>query len=452
MRDSFKSKFLILQMIRVSCGMALCVSAISLFAYPDAPRSVTATATQSSAPALGSLDGCYYNPAGLSLLKDGLHIDAGYQLLTKTTASAMFHSNVEEGRTSWFVPNLALAYTKKDKGAVFLSVFMPRGVELFEYSKRKGGMPFHAWHALSLDSIKMGTLRAAGLTVDAGGLELPMITYVRSKRWWVQTRLGGSFALDKIFSVAGGIAWSFFMDEQSAGFHHLGTVEKTEGRGSGWSGFFGVMIGPADKAALSVLYGTRVIARGRERDLKYHYSRVAERRLPDSLMIGFHVHTGDGGLVLISYQVDFTGERRYGSEKIPSLGREIDYLDWLTVLENASTWAILPVLRAGNSENYKHRHRHSVGVGLELGMGSFAPLVGLSYSSQETYPRAQNPLDPDLQRVGLGAGIKIKAGEAITVTSGTAYYFFVTDRLFFNSIKLNKTAWVWGISLSAGLL
>ncbi|MBN1496154.1 MAG: hypothetical protein JXA07_05255 [Spirochaetes bacterium] len=408
--------------------------------------SVSYTRTQSRAAVVASIDAAYFNPVGLAWLKDGLYIDVGYQLMTKTTAYEMAFSGGEDNEGSWFMPNAAVAY-KTGKGAFFISLNMPEGLESMEYRRPLGGMPLISYFALDLDPIQMAALGNAGLTVSLGPLTLPGIAYVTGRRYWLQGRLGGAFALTDSVALTGGISCSYYDSFRSAGVLKGGTIDKIEKSALGWSGFAGVMVGKPDGFVVTALYSTEVIARGKEKNVKYNYTQIMEQRYPDSLMIGVNIMTRSKASFQLSYQVDFTGERNYGTRNILARDHEAGFLDWALIARSASAWSALPLIAAGNAQNYKHRNRHSFGIGMELEFSGFVPGTGLSISTQEKYPRAQNPLEPDLFRIGYGAGLKAKSG-GVVIETGAAYYFYITDRMLFNSIKLNRTAWTWGASVS----
>jgi len=417
----------------------------------DFGPSVSYTRTQSRAATVDSIDAVYYNPAGLARLKNGFHLDAGYQVMTKTAAYDIAFTSGEDTAPSWFIPNFAAVY-KQGKGAIFLSLHMPEGVEFTEYRKPYGGMALVSFFALDLDPLQMAALRSAGLTQNLGGLELPVVSYVKASRYWLQGRLGGSFALNETIAFAGGFACSYYHADRSAGVFKGGTVDKLEKKAVGWSGFAGLLVGPADRFVVSVLYATQTVARGTEKNVKYHYTRIMERRLPDSLIVGMNFKTADKASIQLSYQVDFTGEKKYGTRNILTRDHEFGFMDWAFVAQNASALALLPLISSGNAQNYKHKNRHSIGLGLEFGIGGFVPSVGLSCTTQEKYPRAQNPLDPDLIRVGFGSGLKASAGDNLILETGSAYYFYVTDRMLYNSTKLNRSAWTWGFNVTYKVL
>jgi len=117
--------------------MALAITlafGVSAFAYqynltPSSER------LQSNYAASGTVDAAYYNPAGLTQLKDGLYIDLGSRTLylTKTTkglgvtgASGGSDSKVESKQWSPAIPNLAVAY-KTEKGAFFYTLAVQDG-------------------------------------------------------------------------------------------------------------------------------------------------------------------------------------------------------------------------------------------------------------------------------------------------------------------------------------
>ncbi len=432
-------------------ALAFCITLAfasrGVLASTESEMSVAWLRTQSRAAASGTVDAAYHNPAGLVGLEKGFHIDAGYRLMAKTAAWSMAFTNGRDEAGSWFIPNFAAVY-RGGQGALFISLSMPEGVEFIDHRKPVGGMPLPAYFSLGLDSIQMGTLRNAGLTLSLGGAELPVISYVKAYGYWLKGSLGGAFSLHEYVAFAGGVSCGYYEGSSSSGVAGLGTVDRVDRHAFGWSGFAGLMVGPPDKSVLSIFYTTRLIARGTERNVKYHYSRIMERRLADSLSIGLNFKSSEGASLQLSYRLDFTGERGFGTRNLLTKSHEFSYFDWATAVLGAPALSLVPLVASGNAENYKHRHRHGIGVGVEFEVSGFAPGIGISYTTQEKYPRAQNPFDPDLARIGVGMGVRIRASEGVSIESGTAYYFFITDRMFFDSIKLNKSAWTWGVSVT----
>ncbi len=400
---------------------------------------------QSRAATVNSVDAAYHNPAGLTRIKDGLYLEAGNRIMTKTVALKVWGGNGEENTPSYLVPEFAAAY-KTGRGALFLTLSTPEGVESHYYDRPASGMPLLAHYGLNLDAIKTDLLKKMQMTSPLLGLELPLVNYIKTRGYWLQGRLGGSFSIVDALSLTGGVMGSYYSYEQSAGVKHGGTVEKTGRNALGWSGFFGFMITASSKAALGVFYSTEVIARGKETDRKFNYTRVMEKRRPHSLSIGINLLSGERGSVQLSYQVDFTGEAGFGTKNILTRDHEIGYLDWAYIYYNATSLSLLPFVASGNAQNYKHRHRHTFGLGIEIEVEGIMPSIGLSFATAEKYPRSQNPLEPDLPRLGIGAGVRVRVSESISMETGSANYFYLTGRTLYSTIKMNKSLWTWGIS------
>jgi hypothetical protein len=437
---------------RYSSSAALII--VSIFAnnlYAEYGNTVSYLRMQSRAATVNSVDAAYYNPAGLVHLKDGLYMDFEYQLMTKTISHRIFYSNGEEDTPSLFMPAFVLAY-KKGWGSIFASLSMPEGVESVHYTEPQGGVPLLASLGLDLDPVRVGLLRQTGFTLLLGPLEVPALNYIKAERYWLQARLGGAFSLTKNIAFTGGVAFSYFDEVQSAGLMKLGTGYKTEMRAYGWSGFVGIMFSSPKKAVLAILYSTEVIARGTDFDRTMHYTRIAEQRLSDYLLIGLNLLTSDKASIQISYQINFSGEKDYGTKNILTSNHELGYLDWVYLANESSALSSMPLIAHGNAQNYKYRNRHRIGLGIEVGVGGIYPSLGFSYSTQERYPRAQNPLYPDLKRIGIGAGLKAQTSDAVSLETGAASYFYITDRMLFKSIKMNKTSWTWGVSMTIKIL
>jgi hypothetical protein len=414
-------------------------------------QTVSFARMQSRAATVNSIDAVYYNPSSLMKLKDGLYLDVGYQVLTKAISHKIFFNNSEENKSSWFIPNCAVVY-RQGKGTLFLTLTMPEGFETMHYTGPQFGFPLLAYSGLNLSPVQMDILRIAGLTSVIGSVETPSVSYVNVSKYWLQGRLGGSFSITDAIAFTGGIVCSYYEAAQSAGVLKLGSVYKSEMKAYGWSGFAGITLSSTDTAALTVLYATQVIARGTEHSVKINYSQAMERRLADYILIGLNLFTAEKTSFQISYQVSFSGERKYGTKNILTKNHEFGFLDWLSVYQNSAAWAAMPLISNGNSQNYKYRNRHSIGFGLEIEVNNIFPSLGISYATQEKYPRAQNSFDPDLARIGVGGGVKAKISDSVTMETGSANYFFITDRMLFKSIKLNKTAWTWGIGFTIKLM
>jgi len=396
-----------------------------LFAYTYS-HSTSFTRTMSWAATISSPDSVYYNPVGLVKMKDGLYLDLGNQAGMKRYEHRLVWANYHDATPSFTIPNLALAY-KNGRGAIFAAVYIPAGGGSVKYKSNSG--------------IFTGAL--SGMMPYA----LPP-NYIKATNFWIQGAAGGAFALTDWLALTAGLKYSMFSYEVSMGYWGA-CVMKQKTAANGFSGFAGIMITPMEKINITALYSTQVIARGKTTDLKWHYSQIAEERLPDYLLIGINIKPVDAIEIQASYQLNFSQQRNYGTTSTINLAtgaalHEFGYAGYDTAGN---------VLLGGNTQNYKGKLQHKVGLGIESKVHEMLILsCGVSYESQEIYPRVQNPLDPDLQNIGVGIGGKLIINEQISLELAGARYFYFTDRAMYNLIKMNKSVTSFGLGLTAKLM
>jgi long-subunit fatty acid transport protein len=396
-----------------------------LFAYTYS-HTTSYTRTQSRAATISTPDSMYYNPVGLVKVKDGMYIDLGDQMGAKNWELRAGIQNIYDKTPSFLIPNLGLAY-KNGKGAIFLSVYVPAGGGTVNYQANEG-----------IAAVGMSGLLPPGT---------PNPQYVKATSFWIQGAVGGSFALTDWFAVTAGMKVSMFTMETSMGYDMTGTIMKSKTTANGFSGFGGVMFTPMEMLNITILYSSKVIARGKIQNVKLHYTQIAEERLPDYLLMGFNVKPAEGMEIQISYQINFTNQIAYASEMTNTKNFAYAGIDPTSLTVNTG----------GNLENYKGRLQHKIGIGFE---GQVHKMVlvscGVSYESQDVYPRANavipNILDPSLKNIGVGVGIKINPIDMLSIDLGAARYFYITDRALFNSLKFNKATWSWGIGLTAKVI
>jgi len=396
-----------------------------LFAYTYS-HSTSFTRTMSRAATISSPDSVYYNPVGLVKMKDGLYLDLGNQAGMKRYEHRLVWANYHDATPSFTIPNLALAY-KNGRGAIFAAVYIPAGGGSVKYKSNSG--------------IFTGAL--SGMMPYA----LPP-NYIKATNFWIQGAAGGAFALTDWLALTAGLKYSMISYEVSMGYWGA-CVMKQKTAANGFSGFAGIMITPMEKINITALYSTQVIARGKTTDLKWHYSQIAEERLPDYLLIGINIKPVDAIEIQASYQLNFSQQRNYGTTSTINLAtgaalHEFGYAGYDTAGN---------VLLGGNTQNYKGKLQHKVGLGIESKVHEMLILsCGVSYESQEIYPRVQNPLDPDLQNIGVGIGGKLIINEQISLELAGARYFYFTDRAMYNLIKMNKSVTSFGLGLTAKLM
>jgi long-subunit fatty acid transport protein len=260
--------------------------------------------------------------------------------------------------------------------------------------------------------------------------------------------VGGSFAFTDWLAVTAGMKYSMYTAEQSIGFMGIGTMSKTERKANAFSGFGGIMLTPTKEVNLTVLYSSKVLARGKETDMKYHYSKITEERLPEFVLIGLNVKPAESVEIQASYQLSFSGQKDYANRK----GERLVYAGLTNATDFVYADMFTPTL-GGNSENYKYRHEHKLGLGAEFTLSSmFILSAGVSYGTQEKYTRAQSPFDPNLRSIGIGVGGKIKATDKVSIELGAAKYTYFTDHMAFGLIKLNKSVWSFGLGITGKIM
>ncbi|MBN1496155.1 MAG: hypothetical protein JXA07_05260 [Spirochaetes bacterium] len=396
----------------------------SLYAYnyshdPSFARMMARAAT------IDAPDAVYYNAVGLVKMDDGMYIEIGNQMGAKRYMHKFIAANYHDATPSYIMPNLALVW-KKDKAAIFLEMHIPAGGGTLMYRNIFG----------------IGTL-----LTEVAGLGLPLLpSKLKASSFWIQGSMGGSFAFTEWLAVTGCVKYSMYSYEMAVGYVGLGTISKEKTSAGAFSGAGGIMITPMKELSITALYSTEVIARGTTRDLKTHYSHIDEARLPDYLLIGINIKPTETLSIQASYQLNFSNQKNYGaSTPTASLVRDFAYAG---VGLTTST-----LITGGNTQDYKGRMNHKVGLGGELKVHKMLMLsLGLSYETQDCYPRAQIPFDPELKNIGVGLGMKIMPTDNFSIQIGGAKYTYFTDHMMLGLVKMNKSVWQGAISLTAKVM
>lgn len=407
-----------------------------LYAYIYA-HSTSFTRTMSRGATVSSVDCVYYNPVGLVKLKDGMYIDLGNQGGIKRYEHRLFGQGVHDTKPVYMIPNLGLAY-KNGRGAIFLSVYVPAGGGSVDYMKGEG----------------IGLLALSGLLPS----QTPIPNQVRASNFWAQGAAGGAFSLTDWLALTAGMKVSMFSYEESIGYKDVGTISKKKTSATGFSGFAGILITPMEKINFAALYSSHVIARGKTTDLKWHYSYIAEERLPDYLLMGLNIKPTDTVEIQLSYQINFGQQKNYGTRNIfdTTTGTPLYnfvYGTYAIKVDPATGRTTVTPNLGGNIQDHKFHISHKVGIGGEFLVHKMLLLsLGVSYESDEKYPAAQNPLDPSLKNWGVGLGGKLIITEQISLELAAARYFYIPARTQFNMIKMNKSVTNFGLGLTAKVM
>lgn len=396
-----------------------------LFAY-NYQYDTSFTRMQARAATTDAPDAVYYNAVGTVKMVDGLYLDLGNQMGAKRYSHRILFANYHDATPSFIMPNLALVW-KKDRGAIFAEMHIPAGGGTLEYKKSTG-----IWTLLT--EVPAGTL-------------LP--NKLKGTSFWIQGSVGGAFSFTDWLAVTASVKYAQYSYELAVGYIGLGNISKNKTSAGGFGGQGGIMITPMKELAITALYSTQVIARGTTRDLKTHYSRIDEARLPDYLLIGINVKPTETLSLQASYQLTFSQQRNFGSSYA------VDLVTGTLLNEFSYSYltSSLAVATGGNIQDYKMKMAHKVAVGGELLVHKMLALsLGASFESQDTHPRVQVPFDPGLANIGVGLGMKIIATDRFSIQLGAARYFYFTEKMMFGLVKMNKEVWSFGIGLTGKII
>lgn len=201
--------------------------------------------TGSRNAAIDAADIVFYNPAGLTKLEDGIHLNISNQTLIRLPEhTADFTLAGDQERTfkhegvDWFLPNAYLAY-KQNNWAVFTGFFIPAGGASVNYPDG------------SLNTEIIGILAdGAGNPITDQSLEASSIH--------LAGMLGGTYAINEMLSFAVGIRYVNAENKTkgevtaNAVTYEVETVDTADGFG----GVIGINITPVPELNIGMRYET----------------------------------------------------------------------------------------------------------------------------------------------------------------------------------------------------
>lgn len=198
-----------------------------------------------------------YNPAGLTHLEDGFHINAGNQFVFRKP-SHKYDIGMGEGQKSFeqqssdpFLPNLYMSY-KKDKWAIFTGAFISGGGATIDYSQG----------SITTDLVGMQALANA-----QGAYMMTKDPSFTASSYYLTTTLGGTYAINQILSVAYAIRYLNASNSMQAGMTltnspvdmpDMPLAVDADFNAEGFGHVFSACLKPVDKLTLSARYETRV--------------------------------------------------------------------------------------------------------------------------------------------------------------------------------------------------
>ena len=177
----------------------LSVSNINVFAQIDNLSNLSSEWMRSGVrnAATDAADIVVYNPAGVTSLKNGLHINFSNQTLFRKPSHSYDmglgegQKQYEQGSADPFLPNLYIAY-KKNNWALYSGVFFSGGGATADYPKG----------SITTDLIGLGTLGAA-----QGAYTTIKDPYLKASSMYMTTTLGGSYAVKRGISFSAAVRY-----------------------------------------------------------------------------------------------------------------------------------------------------------------------------------------------------------------------------------------------------
>ncbi len=198
-----------------------------------------------------------YNPAGVTCLKDGLHINFSNQTLIRQPSHSFNlnlpggggNESLEQDGIDWLLPNLYGVYKKKN-WAIFGGIYIPGGGAVANYTDG------------SINTKFIGSLTVLS---SNGALQSFRNDWLEASSYYIASTIGGAYAFNDSISVAVGLRHITAKNEISSGMiftdaaggdHHYKL--ETEETANGFGGTLGFNLKPHEKINIGLRYETRI--------------------------------------------------------------------------------------------------------------------------------------------------------------------------------------------------
>lgn len=236
-----------MKQLRLILTMAILLASSGLYAQMVNLMNMSAEweRTGNRNAAIDAADIVFYNPAGLTKLSDGIHLNISNQTLIRLPEHTADYSGLGTGEgketfahegIDWFLPNAYAAY-KKDNWAVFGAFFIPAGGATVNYPD--------------------GSITTEFIAAGAG---FPVLTdqSLEASSIYMAGMLGGTYAINDMVSVAAGLRYIYAKNKIKGEISTVGVTLKvdTEDTADGFGGVIGVNIMPFKELNIGMRYET----------------------------------------------------------------------------------------------------------------------------------------------------------------------------------------------------
>jgi long-chain fatty acid transport protein len=389
------------------------LSSTNLFAQMDNLSNMSAEWMRTGArnAATDAADIVVYNPAGLTKMDNGFHINLSNQSLFRHPSHS-YDMGMGEGVKTFeqtgsdpFLPNLYVAY-KRGNWALYSGVFMAGGGATLNYP--------HG--SITTDLIGLGALAAAQGAYTT--ISSPML---KASSMYMTTTLGGSYAINKGFSVSMAARYlhakntaesSMTLSASPLDLPDMPLSLNTEDNATGFGGVISMNMTSIDRLDLSVRYETQV-------NLDFKTKQVHD---------DFGLTT-DGG----THRRDLPAVFAFGAS-FELTSKLKSFADFNYYFQQNADWGKSSMLTneepmsklAGNAAIYAMGFEYSASSKFLASLGggytkcSFGNISGY-YTNMGTFEVVQN------DNYNVNMGVSYKVCKMVTVNAGYMHTFYPKD-------------------------
>ncbi|RJP77388.1 MAG: hypothetical protein C4522_15500 [Desulfobacteraceae bacterium] len=197
-----------------------------------------------------------YNPAGLTKLSDGFHVNIANQTLSRKPKHTYNlglpgkgEQSHEQDSVDWFLPNIYTSY-KQDKWSLFTGIYIPGGGAVVDYPD---------------GSISTNFISALTVLGSSGAFTGYSNDYLEASSTYLTGTIGGAYSIDDKMSFALGLRYISAKNTLEAGATFTDVLGNSheykldrEDTADGFGAILGFNLAPMDKLNLGVRYETKV--------------------------------------------------------------------------------------------------------------------------------------------------------------------------------------------------
>lgn len=289
--------------------------------------------------AMDATDLVVYNPAGITSMSNGLHINMGNQSLFRNP-SHQYDFGLGQGEQKFkqhgadaFLPNLYAAY-KTNQWALYGGMFVSGGGATMNYP--------HG--SITTDMIAMQSLMAA-----QGAYTEVKDQHLKASSYYMTTTMGITYQASKHFSFAVSGRYLSAKNKTEAGMvltsspfglDDMPLNLQTTDHATGWGAVMSMNVKANEKINCSVRYETNVKLDFKTRQTKDDYGVTTDgamnrRDLPAVLALGAGIKMTSKMTVLADYNYYFQEQADWGKSTTVTAEKE-----WSSMAGNAATYAL----------------------------------------------------------------------------------------------------------------